>query len=115
MFDEQARDKFTDIPAIRMPKQFAKGVKLFAHQKEGIRWLVNQERSNNESPFVREATMKDGSIRYYCRLTKHRILNPEPLQGSILADGKSFTHTFTRSPQELSREARYSLAQSSSL
>lgn len=87
IFEQQARDKLKYLPQMVMPHQFRNDVVLFQHQKDGIRWLVNQENNPPPSPFYRESTREDGSKRYYSRLNfGKRMPKPAPLSGSVLAD-----------------------------
>ena len=88
MFEEQANSKLVNLPKLHKIKDFRSSVKLFQYQKDGIRWLVSQERDAKPSPFLYEKTLKDGTVAYYCKLSKHRVPDPEPLHGSILADGR---------------------------
>lgn len=64
---------------------------LFAHQKEGLGWLVHRENSGELPPFWEE---KDGA--YVNVLTNfHTDVRPEPLRGGIFADDMGLGKTLT--------------------
>lgn len=90
-FDHQAKEQLKLLPRFTKPKGFKADVNLFAHQKDGIRWLVAQERNPHPNPFCREQTLKDGSSIYLDRFTTGRKLVEGPylpVKGAVLADGE---------------------------
>ena len=89
MFEEQCKNKTQSLPQISMPEQF-KNLTLYNHQKDGIQWLVHQERSDKAiPPFFKK--VKAGSREvWYCEITQCQQMSPpRPIRGGILADGKS--------------------------
>lgn len=89
IFEKQAREKFDYIPEYEMPSQFRPGLTLFDHQKEGIRWLIHQERSGGAKAFFNETQRLDGTKVWQCNISEEiRTIPPNRSKGSILADGK---------------------------
>jgi SNF2 family DNA or RNA helicase len=87
MFDSQAAKQLRDLPPFEMPEGFQKHVKFFDHQKDGLRWLLQQETNAPPNPFVRKRQLKGGTVALYDRLTRGRIAKAHaPIKGSILAD-----------------------------
>ena len=62
MFESQSKQQLQDLPPFEQPKGFKKSVTFYDHQKDGIRWLLQQEQNAPPNPFVRERTLKDGSV-----------------------------------------------------
>jgi SWI/SNF-related matrix-associated actin-dependent regulator of chromatin subfamily A3 len=81
MFDEIQAEQLANLPSIPMPKHLAK-MELYDYQKDGIKWLVNQERKDTV-PFFE----KVGKSTWKCVITEARLnVPPSPIRGSILAD-----------------------------
>lgn len=99
MFEEQAREKLLNIPKIKLPtKLFV--TKLKEHQVQGIRWLAHQEtnRDSNTNPFFKEIEYKSGEKGYRCSLTgTHQRTPPQPIEGTLLADGKQLQRRYAPS------------------
>jgi len=62
LFEQQAEEKLQNLPPFDKPKAFKKTLKLFDHQKDGIRWLVQQEQFPAPNVFCRERHLKDGTV-----------------------------------------------------
>ncbi|XP_050233728.1 putative SWI/SNF-related matrix-associated actin-dependent regulator of chromatin subfamily A member 3-like 1 [Mercurialis annua] len=78
------------LGTLEPPKEVIKS-ELFAHQKEGLWWLMNRENSDELPPFWEE---KDG--KFVNVLTNYQSYNrPEPLRGGILADDMGLGKTLT--------------------
>jgi hypothetical protein len=93
MFKEQAHEKLAHVLKIDMLAQF-KGLMLFDYQKDGIRWLVHQEKSGEAKvPFFSQIEYKNGQRAWHCSITRRHQQSPlKHIKGSILADGeKGFT------------------------
>lgn len=89
IFEKQARKKLDNVPDYEMPSQFQPGLSLFDHQKEGIRWLIHQERSGGAEAFFTETERIDGTKAWKCNISREtQPLPPKRAKGSILADGK---------------------------
>lgn len=86
MFDQQAVARLQGLPNYPMPKQFA-NLTLFDYQKQGIRWLIHQERNENRvAPWLKEVTLL-GSKKWKCSITRSVLSRPpNPVCGGILAD-----------------------------
>lgn len=83
-------DKKGEMGVLEPPKEVIKS-DLFLHQKEGLWWLVNREKSGELPPFWEE---KDGV--YVNVLTNyHMDRRPEPLCGGIFADDMGLGKTLT--------------------
>jgi len=88
MFEKQAREKLADVPEYEMPSQFRPGLTLFDHQKEGICWLIHQERSGGAEAFYTEIKCANGQKAWICNISnKVQLIPPKRAKGSILADG----------------------------
>jgi hypothetical protein len=88
LFVKQSNERMNGVPMIDMPNFFEEnGVQLHDHQKDGIRWLVHKEVTNETiPPFY--VPRQYGSCEYLrCTLTNiiHKE-TPAPLRNSILAD-----------------------------
>ncbi|KAK9290755.1 hypothetical protein L1049_008931 [Liquidambar formosana] len=89
LVDENVNKKGA-LEGLDPPKNVIKS-ELFAHQKEGLAWLVHREKSCELPPFWEE---KDGS--YVNVLTNYQTdKRPEPLQGGIFADDMGLGKTLT--------------------
>lgn len=89
MFDKQAREKLDGVPRLDMPSQFRDGLTLYDHQKEGISWLVHQERSGGADGLFIETTGVNGEKSWTCKISDERQNEPpKRAKGAILADGK---------------------------
>jgi len=89
MFEKQAREKLTDVPHYSIPSQFREGLKLYDHQKEGIRWLVHQERSGGADGFFTATEDRCGRKAWRCNISDElQPFPPKQAKGAILADGK---------------------------
>ena len=89
MFEEQTASKIKSLgrKTLGLDKKVLKA-KLKPHQVDGIRWLVNQEKSTRPNPFFKTMTYKSGTTSYRCSLTGlHQKEAPKPIQGALLADG----------------------------
>lgn len=73
IFEEQAAGQLMDLPKFQRPKRFKKNVKLFEHQKDGIRWLIQQERNPRSNPFSYTRILKNGTVAGYDKFTKRRL------------------------------------------
>ena len=77
----QEKSRIEKLGALEPPKNVIKA-ELLDHQKEGLWWLVNKEKSDELPPFW---VVKDGL--YLNVLTRHQTnTRPEPLHGGIFAD-----------------------------
>jgi hypothetical protein len=87
MFDQQTENRLEQLPNYSMPPQLH-SLELFDYHKDGIRWLIHQER--NESalpPFIKEI-FPSGQKRWLCTITRAVFLKPpKPICGGVLADG----------------------------
>ena len=83
IFEEQAAGQLMDLPKFQRPKRFKKNVKLFDHQKDGIRWLIQQERNPRANPFSYTRTLKNGTVAGYDKFTKRRLASEghSPVRG----------------------------------
>lgn len=89
LVDENVNKK-TVVKALDPPKDIIKS-ELFAHQKEGLGWLVHRENSGELPPFWEE---KNGD--YVNVLTNYQTdTRPEPLRGGIFADDMGLGKTLT--------------------
>lgn len=89
IFEKQAREKLDNVPEYEMPSQFRAGLALFDHQKEGIRWLIHQERTGGAQAFYTKTQDVDGTKGWRCVISEEfRSEPPKRSLGSILADGK---------------------------
>lgn len=94
-FDHQSKNQLKNLPRFKQPPGFKSNAKLFPHQKDGIRWLLSQERNPRPNPFFREQELKDGSKIFRDRTTGIKLDGPYlPVKGAILADGKLRTALF---------------------
>jgi hypothetical protein len=87
MFDEQTKNRLAQLPNYDMPPQF-QNLELYDYQKDGIRWLIHQERNDSAlPPFVKEI-FELGRKRWRCTITRAIFLKPpKPICGGVLADG----------------------------
>ena len=95
LFTMQLKTRMDHVPKIDMPELLTtNGVKLYKYQKQGVQWLVHKETTNEAlPPFYRERPMgfQKERIWYENKLTKRmQRERPEPIRGSILADGKCY-------------------------
>jgi HIRAN domain len=82
MFDEIQAEQLANLPDIAMPKQFD-AMDLYDYQKNGIRWLYNQEKQDDAPPFFK----KNGNGKWYCNITNcQQRRTPLPIRGACLAD-----------------------------
>jgi hypothetical protein len=93
LFTKQLKERMDDVPKIDMPEILTNnGVKLYKYQKQGVQWLVHKETTHEAlPPFYMERPMGSNQERtwYENTLTKRmQRERPEPIRGSILADGK---------------------------
>lgn len=91
MFKEQARENLLQIPKIKLPTTLLKTL-LKAHQIQGIRCLVNQERNSSSqvNPFFKGRESKGWETIYGCSVTHcHHRTHPLPNKGALLANGKN--------------------------
>jgi hypothetical protein len=93
LFTMQLKTRMDHVPKIEMPELLAaNGVKLYKYQKQGVQWLVHKETTHEAlPPFYTERPMGYNRERvwYENTLTKRmQRERPEPIRGSILADGK---------------------------
>lgn len=78
------------LVAVEPPREVIKS-ELFAHQKEGLGWLLYREKSGELPPFWEE---KDGE--FLNTLTNYRSdKRPEPLRGGVFADDMGLGKTLT--------------------
>lgn len=78
------------LVAAEPPREVIKS-ELFAHQKEGLGWLLHREKSGELPPFWEE---KDGE--FVNVLTNYRSeKRPEPLRGGVFADDMGLGKTLT--------------------
>ena len=82
MFEEIQQKQLENLPDIPMTKQLEK-MELFDYQKNGIRWLYNQETSDQlPSWFHRRC-----NGNWFCTVTGlQQTKDPRPVRGSLLAD-----------------------------
>jgi SNF2-related domain len=87
MFEECSAKRFENIPEYPMPLLLKK-VNLFEYQKQGIRWLIHQERSGAvPNALPSHCRQKDDFSGYLCTITGSSMLQrPPPVRGGILAD-----------------------------
>ncbi|KAK9114612.1 hypothetical protein Syun_021409 [Stephania yunnanensis] len=76
--------------AVAPPRDFIK-TELLAHQKEGLGWLVDRERSKELPPFWEEK----GGVFFNVLTNYQTNLRPEPLMGGIFADEMGLGKTLT--------------------
>lgn len=89
LVDKDVKKK-AKMEAMEPPKEVIKS-ELFAHQKEGLGWLVRRENSEELPPFWEG---KDGD--FVNVLTNyHTDKRPEPLRGGIFADDMGLGKTLT--------------------
>lgn len=91
---QQEANRMKDVPMRAMPKKLI--ADLYTYQRDGVRWLTHKETTFDEiPPFYKEVTPFNGKgpSRYYCTLRNRSFLErPQPIRGSILADGKYDTY-----------------------
>uniref|UniRef100_A0A6N2N875 RING-type domain-containing protein n=1 Tax=Salix viminalis TaxID=40686 RepID=A0A6N2N875_SALVM len=86
----QEKSRIVKLGTLEPPKSIIKA-ELLDHQKEGLWWLVNKEKSDELPPFW---VVKDGL--YLNVLTRHQTnRRPEPLHGGIFADDHGLGKTLT--------------------
>ncbi|KAJ6300511.1 hypothetical protein OIU76_021328 [Salix suchowensis] len=86
----QEKSRIEKLGTLEPPKNVIKA-ELLDHQKEGLWWLVNKEKSDELPPFW---VVKDGL--YLNVLTRHQTnRRPEPLHGGIFADDHGLGKTLT--------------------
>jgi hypothetical protein len=88
MFDQQTKNRLEQLPDYSMPPQL-QNLELFDYQKDGIRWLIHQERNESAmSPFIKEI-FHAGKKKWMCTITRCIFLKPpnKSVCGGILADG----------------------------
>jgi SWI/SNF-related matrix-associated actin-dependent regulator of chromatin subfamily A3 len=84
------KSRIEKLGTLEPPKKVIKA-KLLDHQKEGLWWLVNKEKSDELPPFW---VVKDGL--YLNVLTRHQTnRRPEPLHGGVFADDYGLGKTLT--------------------
>lgn len=90
LFEKQAREKLHSVPLYDLPmKLFRPGLTLYDHQKEGIRWLVHQERSGGAEGLFSRTTNVMGETIWECKISGDTTkIEPKRAKGAILADGK---------------------------
>ncbi|KAJ8527551.1 hypothetical protein K7X08_015002 [Anisodus acutangulus] len=89
LLDEKVSKK-EQLKALEPPKNIIKS-KLLLHQKEGLWWLVQREKSEELPPFWEE---KEGN--YVNVLTNYSTdKRPEPIRGGIFADDMGLGKTLT--------------------
>jgi hypothetical protein len=88
IFDQQSENRLEQLPNYSMPTQF-QNLELFDYQKDGIRWLIHQERNQTAvPPFIKEI-FQGGRKKWLCTITRAIFLKPpKPICGGVLADGK---------------------------
>jgi SNF2 family DNA or RNA helicase len=89
MFEKDASEKFVGIAEFQMPDGFNEDVKLYPHQKDGIRWLLHQETTENAPSFWSQVALGTNKDRLWwrCKITgQFQKRRPNPIRGSILAD-----------------------------
>lgn len=57
-FHHQSKEQLKNLPRFEQPPGFKSNAKLFPYQKDGIRWLLSQERNPRPNPFSREQELK---------------------------------------------------------
>jgi len=83
MFEEIQSKQLADLPDVPMPKQFEK-MDLYDYQKDGIRWLCNQERSDSKPSWFKQVD----NGKWLCTVSGlSQLKDPHPIRGGILADG----------------------------
>jgi rubrerythrin len=87
MFDQQTKNRLEQLPDYAMPPQL-QNLELFDYQKDGIRWLIHQERNESAiSPFVKEI-FQNGTKKWICTITRCIFTSPpKGICGGVLADG----------------------------
>jgi hypothetical protein len=87
MFDQQTKNRLEQLPDYPMPPQL-QNLELFDYQKDGIRWLIHQERNESAiSPFIKEI-FHLGKKAWICTITKCTFNSPpKGICGGVLADG----------------------------
>ncbi|MCE2056032.1 hypothetical protein HAX54_043941 [Datura stramonium] len=89
LLDDKVSKK-EELKALEPPKNIIKS-KLLLHQKEGLWWLVQREKSEELPPFWEE---KEGN--YVNVLTNYSTdKRPEPIRGGIFADDMGLGKTLT--------------------
>jgi hypothetical protein len=88
MFDQQTKNRLEKLPDYAMPPQL-QNLELFDFQKDGIRWLIHQERNQSAiSPFIKEI-FQNGTKKWMCTITRCIFTSPpKGICGGVLADGK---------------------------
>ncbi|CAN8268541.1 unnamed protein product [Cochlearia groenlandica] len=91
LVDTNVVSRKAKIVAVEPPKEVIKS-ELFAHQKEGLGWLLNREKSGELPPFWEEE--KDGEFLNV--LTNYRSdKRPDSLLGGVFADDMGLGKTLT--------------------
>lgn len=87
MFDQQTKNRLEQLPDYSMPPQL-QNLELFDYQKDGIRWLMHQERNESAiSPFIKEI-FRNGKKKWLCTITRCEFSTPpKGICGGVLADG----------------------------
>ncbi|RIA05684.1 hypothetical protein BRARA_K00016 [Brassica rapa] len=89
LVDENVKQK-EKMVEVEAPREVIKS-ELFAHQKEGLGWLLNREKDGELPPFWEE---KDGD--FVNVLTNYRTdKRPEALRGGVFADDMGLGKTLT--------------------
>jgi hypothetical protein len=88
LFVKQSKERMCGVPLIDMPNILEQnGVSLFDHQKDGIRWLVHKEVTNQDVPPFYKKKKFGSKVHWRCTITSLILKeDPEPLKHSILAD-----------------------------
>ena len=89
MFEEHAVAKLKNLDPYEMPMDLLRGIKLLPHQVQGVRWMIQVEKSNDPPPFWVPAGLNNSKWRCTVPGFKWRTSSPKPIRGGVLADGKS--------------------------
>ena len=85
MFDKTLSEQYKDLPNISMPSCL-KGVTLFDHQVQGIKWLFKREMDGRAAPFYKKIK-ENGRDMYLCEITNSSQMEPpKPIRGALLCD-----------------------------
>jgi SWI/SNF-related matrix-associated actin-dependent regulator of chromatin subfamily A3 len=86
MFDKTLSEQYKDLPDVSMPTSCLKGITLFEHQVQGIKWMIKKEKFGGAAPFYKKVK-EQGRPMHLCEITNSSQAEPpKPIRGSILCD-----------------------------
>ncbi|GKZ00183.1 hypothetical protein MPSEU_000971300 [Mayamaea pseudoterrestris] len=84
LFEKQSESRFNDLPPYETPSLLSH-LTFYDFQKQGIAWLINQERGSIPS-YIEEIEFQGRKI-WKCQITKAKLYTtPKPTRSAILAD-----------------------------